>query len=150
MDFADASRMPVDERKVKDMLRNQHIFRNKADKEIGTYQANIDNKQLENGIMTYLNEAAHGDMRALLNDIGMNRDNLQFLNLSKLRKLKDKQTHATDDNFKYLMNALFTPVDMTDHENTFVGWDEVPGILPIQDTTRAAMEIMDEPMPKSD
>lgn len=74
MDFADAKKMPVDERKVKDMLRNQHIFRNKADKEIGTYQVNQDSVQLENGIMTYLNEAAHGDMRALLNDVGMNRD----------------------------------------------------------------------------
>ena len=76
MDFADSKKMPIDERKVKDMLRNQHIFRNKADKEIGTYQANQDSVQLENGIMTYLNEAAHGDMRALLNDVGMNRDQL--------------------------------------------------------------------------
>lgn len=43
MDFADPRRMPVDERKVKDMLRNQNIFRDKANKEIGTFQAAIDN-----------------------------------------------------------------------------------------------------------
>jgi len=29
------------------------------------------------------------------------------------------------------MNALFTPVDMTDHEEEFVGWNELHGALPI-------------------
>jgi len=37
MDFADKKRMPVDERSVRDMLRNQHIFRNKIDDELPTY-----------------------------------------------------------------------------------------------------------------
>jgi hypothetical protein len=39
MDFAEAKRMPIDERKVKDLLRNQHIFRDKFNSEIGTYQS---------------------------------------------------------------------------------------------------------------
>jgi hypothetical protein len=43
MAFADPKRMPVDERKVKDMLRNQHIFRDKMNSEIGTYQTVQDN-----------------------------------------------------------------------------------------------------------
>lgn len=116
MDYADPKRMPVDERKVKDMLRNQHIFRDKANKEIGTYQAAIDNPQMQNGVLSYLNEAAHGDMRALLNDIGMNRESIQFMNYDKYRKLSDNHEHGSDNNFQYLMNALFTPVDMTDHE----------------------------------
>ena len=38
MDFAEAKKMPVDERKVRDMLRNQHIFRDRMNTEIGTYQ----------------------------------------------------------------------------------------------------------------
>lgn len=71
---------------------------------------------MQNGVLSYLNEAAHGDMRALLNDIGMNRDSIQFMNLTKHRELSDNHEHASDENFKYLMNALFTPVDMTDHE----------------------------------
>ena len=71
------------------------------------------------------------------------------MNLARLRNLKDRQTLTSDENFKYLMNALFTPVDMTDHEETFVGWDEVPGVLPIQDATRLTMEVMDEPLPQS-
>jgi len=39
MNFAEAKRMPIDEKKVKDLLRNQHIFRDKMNSEIGTYQA---------------------------------------------------------------------------------------------------------------
>ena len=36
--WADPKRMPVDERKVVDLLRNQHIFRDKMNEEIGTFQ----------------------------------------------------------------------------------------------------------------
>lgn len=36
-----------------------------------------------------------------------------------------------DSQFKYLMSALFTPLDMTDYETDFVGWNEMPGVLPL-------------------
>ena len=36
--------------------------------------------------------------------------------------------------YNYIMNALFTPVDMTDYEDHFVGLDEVQGELPIKNT----------------
>lgn len=29
------------------------------------------------------------------------------------------------------MHALFTPLDMTDHEDAFVGWNELPGYVPM-------------------
>ena len=31
------------------------------------------------------------------------------------------------------MSALFTPIDMTDHETNFISWNELPGMVP---TTR--------------
>ena len=34
-------------------------------------------------------------------------------------------------NFNYFMNALFSPLDMTDYEDNFVGLNEVGGALPI-------------------
>jgi len=37
-------------------------------------------------------------------------------------------------NFKYLANAYFTPLDMTDYEENFVGWNEVGGMLPFNET----------------
>lgn len=44
---------------------------------------------MQHGILTYLNEAAQGDMRSLLNDIGMNYDTIPFRNLARHRALKD-------------------------------------------------------------
>lgn len=41
------------------------------------------------------------------------------------------KSHNSDDNFHYLVNAQFTPLDMTDHEDSFVGWHEVGGEMPI-------------------
>lgn len=90
MQYAEAKRMPVDERKVKDMLRNQHIFRDKMNSEIGTYQKIQDNPQLENGVLTYLNEAASGEMKDLINDVGINRDSIPFYNLATMTKMTTK------------------------------------------------------------
>lgn len=132
MMHADPKRMPVDERKVKDLLRNQHIFRDKMNSEIGTYQKLQDNPQTENGILTYLNEAASGEMKDLINDVGINKDSIPFYNLANMTKQVSKnQSYDTDRKFHYLMNAMFTPLDMTDHEDAFVGWNEVGGELPL-------------------
>ena len=38
LDFADKSRMAVDERKLRDVLKNQLAFRQKIEGEIGTYE----------------------------------------------------------------------------------------------------------------
>jgi len=37
----------------------------------------------------------------------------------------------SDRMFDKLTNAMFTPLDMTDYEEDFVGWKEFPGALPI-------------------
>lgn len=86
---------------------------------------------MEHGVLTYLNEAAYGEMKDLVRDVGINKDTIPFHNLASIRKLKDNHIHSSDGNFHYLMNALFTPVDGTDHEEEFVGWNELPGALPI-------------------
>lgn len=39
--------------------------------------------------------------------------------------------HPSDHNFQYLMNALFSPLDMTDYEDAFVGFNELGGSIPI-------------------
>ena len=72
MNFARKEKMPVDKRKVKDILRNQHIVRNRIHEELPTYREFQDNTQFQNGVLTYVNEAAWGDLRELLKDIGIN------------------------------------------------------------------------------
>jgi hypothetical protein len=96
MNYAEAKRMPIDEKKVKDLLRNQHIFRNRLNSEIGTYQALIDNPQMENGVLTYLNEAAHGDMKDLIRDVGIAKDKIPFYNLNQISQVKNNQTYGSD------------------------------------------------------
>lgn len=44
------------------------------------------------------------------------------------------------------MNALFTPLDMTDYEGSFVGWNELPGAVPITNHT-ILKPLMDETWP---
>jgi hypothetical protein len=78
--------MPIDETKVKDMLRNQHIVRDKVHTEIGTYRKFQENTQFEKGVLTYVNEAAWGDLRELLKDIGVNRQTIRFSNVADLIK----------------------------------------------------------------
>lgn len=96
-------------------------------KEIGTYQRLQDNPQMENGVLSYLNEAAHGDMKDLIRDVGIERKTIPFYNIAEMKKSNDNQSFASDSNFHYLLNAMFTPVDMTDHEESFVGWNEIAG-----------------------
>lgn len=54
--------MPVDESKVLDLLRNQHIFRDRMHDELHTYREQQENTQFENGLLTYLSNAAAGEM----------------------------------------------------------------------------------------
>jgi hypothetical protein len=44
------------------------------------------------------------------------------------------------------MNALFTPLDMTDYESSFVGFNDVPGSLPINNYTMLK-PVTEEPWP---
>ena len=38
MKYADKKRMPIEKNKVKDLLRNQHIFKERISQEVGTYR----------------------------------------------------------------------------------------------------------------
>jgi hypothetical protein len=40
--------------------------------------------------------------------------------------------HESDPRFSYLINAMFVPLDMTDQEESFVGWHEIGDDLPLQ------------------
>lgn len=96
MDFADKKRMPIETSKVRDLLRNQHLFREKIEKEMPTMTAHEENTQVENGVLTYLNEAAYGDMKALIRDVGINADTIEFYNLARLRQVDENRMFESD------------------------------------------------------
>lgn len=72
MRWADKKKMPVEESKVRDMLRNQHIFRDKINKECGTYHENTEDMEWKKYAMYGLRKAAVGQMAELLDDIQLN------------------------------------------------------------------------------
>lgn len=131
LQWADKKRMPVDETKVRDMLRHQHIFRDKLLNEVRNYEMNEKNPTLEHGILQYANDAAHGDLRQLLTDVGVNDDSIPFVSYNDVREAEENQIHGSDHRFKFFQSALFTPLDMTDHEESFVGWNELGFSVPI-------------------
>ena len=132
MAFADKKRMPIDERKVKEMLRHQNEFRAKIEKEIPNNEEFKRHKQFEYGVLTYVAEAAHGEMKDLLNEVHVRKELLPFQNYAELKRARaDTMIHPGDSQMKYLLNALFTPVDMTDYEDAFSGWNEFQGEVPI-------------------
>jgi uncharacterized protein YjiS (DUF1127 family) len=96
MRYADKKRMPISKEKVKDLLRNEHIFREKIENEVETYTRFQDNTQFENGLLTYANEAAWGDLKDLLKDIGINRQTIRFTNVQEIIKKKDSRVHSSD------------------------------------------------------
>jgi hypothetical protein len=90
LDFAEKKRMPIDESKLRDVLKNRPTFRAKLSSEIGNYDPQRFNPHLENGILSYLNEASYGEMRDLVRELGIHNDNMEFYNVGDLQKKRDK------------------------------------------------------------
>lgn len=116
---------------------------------MGTYQDQIDKTYMDHGILTYVNEAAYGEMRDLIRDVGINKDSIPFYNTDRTEYNMKNHTHASDDRYKYLVNAMFTPLDMTDAEESFVGWHEIGEDLPIN-RVQWLGDLQEEAHPQSD
>lgn len=89
MQFAEKKRMPIHEAKVADLLKNSHIYRSKIVNEVGTFEKEMHDTQMQHGVLTYLNEAAYGELRDLITDVGIRDETLNFMNLSQLNKWRE-------------------------------------------------------------
>jgi hypothetical protein len=148
MKYAQKSRMPLDEMKVKDMLRNQHMVRSKIHDEVGTYKQFQENTQFEKGVLTYVNEAAWGDLRDLLQDIGISNQTIRFSNVADIiKKKEDNKIHETDHNWNTLINSRFTSIDMTEYEYNFPSMNEV-GDIPMDGYNQLTELYMPESWPQ--
>ena len=114
------------------MLRNQHLVRYKINTELPTYTEMQESCQFEHGLLSYTREGAWGELADLLKEVGIKRDTIPFYNLEKFRASKDEMVHSSDHQFSYLMSALFTPLDMTDHETAFTSFDELGKEIPFE------------------
>jgi hypothetical protein len=57
------------------------MVRAKIGDEIGTYRVFQEETNFDNGVLTYVNEAAWGDLGDLLRDIGINNDTIKYSNV---------------------------------------------------------------------
>lgn len=80
MNYADKRRMPVDDHKLVDMLRNQAEFRYRVNKEVPVYDPSQLATGFQNALLSYANEVSWGSFRDLLRDVGIRADNLIFYN----------------------------------------------------------------------
>ena len=149
MRYADPKRMPVDENKVVDLLKNQHIFRHRLNKEVPNYTERIQNHQFENGVLSYLSNVAKGEMLDLVREVGINRNSMEFTSIQDVLEMESKYVHPSDRMFGKFLNAMFTPLDMTDYEDDFVSFAESQGELPLQNVQRL-LAYAEEPWPQSD
>lgn len=123
--WMDSKKMPVDEAKVRDLLRYQHHFRAKINEEMNTYGKDVRQEQFEKGLLTYVNEASWGDLKELLQDVGINRHSIKFFNAADIIKANGNTVHDSDKNWKYIEQNRHLQVDMTDYENDFPSINEV-------------------------
>lgn len=125
LEYADKKRMAIDQSKLKQVLQHHDQFRSKFDDEIGTYQEWKKNTEFQNKALGIFHETAFGSMRKLREEIGIeNRDTqLPWMKWRDVVEAKEKAytNPEGDPTFSYLMNALFTPIDMTEYENSFLG-----------------------------
>ena len=127
MELADKSKMPVDSRKVRDILKHSNVSQMKLQEEIDNYSETLNNPNFENGVLTYVNEAAYGDLRALLKDIGINRQSIRYTNVAAVTRAREEVPIAPDtyQNFKSFFNQYFTPIDMTEYDYDWPNTNEV-------------------------
>lgn len=94
-------------------------------------------------MLTYVNEAAYGELKDLITDVGIKDDTIEFTNLRMLNRKKEQRVYEGDTQVKYLQNALYTPIDMTDHEDHFISWREMKGALPIAHSEALDVNMLD-------
>lgn len=149
--WADKQRMKVDAHKVRDMLRNQNIVKHDILNNYNTYYDMESNLNTEHGVLQYVNDCAYGDMRELLNDVGIKRDTIPFMNLANLNRMKEgNDIFDSDDQYPNLTGSMFLPVDGTDHEESFIGWNEFPRNVPLSGYMSWLECMKDEPWPQTD
>lgn len=107
------------------MLRQQNIIRNAIKKDIGTYTKFEENCNFENGVITYLNNTAFGDMRELLNDIGISVLTNPYSNAEEYLEAREDFNLDSDIQWQNFEYARLPMIDMTDYETDWAGPNEI-------------------------
>ena len=91
LDYSDKKRQPVDINKLVEVLRFQGEFRKKLDDDrVGIHPRADEIPEGSNSkLLSYINSVATGDLRFLLDDIGINSESLVYMNPRDQDNLQD-------------------------------------------------------------
>jgi hypothetical protein len=89
LEYGEKKRQPVDTKRLTEMLKNRPAFRAKILDEIQTHEEGRNNPQWENGILSYISDGSIGGMKDLVRELGINSENIPFMNIGDLQKTRD-------------------------------------------------------------
>lgn len=85
----------------------------------------MNDTQFESGVLTYVTENAFGEMKDLLDDLGIKKDSLLISNVAELTEQNENYMQESDPQLWTLLNSRFTTIDMTDYDANFSGYNEL-------------------------
>jgi hypothetical protein len=139
MHYARKDKMPIDVRQVKKALRNKHLYRAQITNDVVTYEQSMMDTHFEDGLLTFLTETAEGEMKDLLDDLGIKKETLIVSDLQEILDDENEFINSeTDEALNIFINSRINSIDMTDYEGTFVGYGELGIDLPFMDNIKAA------------
>lgn len=124
--YRDKRRLAIDAKKISQVLNHHDQIWEKFETDVGTYQKYKRQKDPNIRHVAAWCEKAYGGMKALRDEIGLKDRHqiLPFLKAKDVNRIRDETFGGNPDQdvtLQYLMNALFTPIDMTEYEDIFMG-----------------------------
>lgn len=116
------------------MFKHHDQFRQKFREELGTYDDKEEYTEFENKVLGFWHETAFGSWKTLRDEIGLKERHktLPFMKLADVNSLRESNYNYPDYDATVmnLMTSFFTPIDMTEYEDMFVGPGETSSFQP--------------------
>ncbi len=130
LDYMKKDDYPIEKTKVKDLFKNARAFKERFTTEIGIYDTLPRMIDYEKRHVQEFIRNATGPFLALRNEIGLDmtgRLSTAFLRAKDLKEVKEEwcDDPILDHGFYYRFNTQFLNLNMTDHEDVFVGPGEI-------------------------
>lgn len=129
LDYIRKDRVPLEKTRVKDLFKHHGEFKKKFASEIGVYDAEPQNIDFDKKVISYFYNTAAGPMLKLRDEIGLKRDrlDLRILRIKDIKEIKEKfyDEAVVDNSWTYYFNSLFTPLNVLDYSDQYVGPHEL-------------------------
>jgi len=123
MQFADKTRMPVDKKKLKNVLRQRSKVFDSIMSEIPNYEEHrkITDIRQNTLVISGILDRAIGSQKDLFNEVGLKKNQLIYKGPDQIQSEIDSYIEDEKDwNYQNFLNGVFMEMDMTDYQDTKV------------------------------